>query len=55
MKRNIPISIDSYLDARISQLREDVSKASDAYDVLWYNRLIQELLWIKQVIEGKEK
>jgi hypothetical protein len=55
MKRNNPISIEYYLDVRITQLREDMAKASDPYDVMWYNRLVQEILWIKRVIEGSEK
>lgn len=55
MKRNKAISPTTYLEARISQLREDVEKASDSYDKMWYNKIIQELLWLKQIIDGKEK
>lgn len=55
MKRNNPISLEYYLDVRIAQLREDMSKANDSHDVMWYNRLIQEILWIKRVTEGSDK
>lgn len=55
MKRNKIIPPTIYLETRLSQLREDAAKANDSYDKMWYNRLIQELLWLKQVIDGKEK
>lgn len=55
MKRNAAISPSHYLEARISQLREDKDKASEEYDKMWYNRVIQELTWFKQIIDGKEK
>jgi hypothetical protein len=55
MRRNKPIPPTTYLETRISQLREDAAKANDSYDVMWYNKMIQELLWLKQVIDRKEK
>lgn len=55
MRRNTSMSPNHYLEARISQLREDLNKASSDYDKMWYNRIIQELMWFKQVIDGKEK
>ena len=39
-----------YIDVRIKQLQEDKAKASDPMDRAWYNRLIQELDWIKQML-----
>ena len=38
-----------YIDVRISQLKEDMAKAHDPMDQAWYNRLIQELDWVKQM------
>ena len=55
MRRNKPIPPTTYLETRIAQLREDAAKANDSYDVMWYNKMIQELLWLKQVIDRKEK
>lgn len=39
--------MSEYIDIRISQLKEDLDKASDPNDRAWYNRLIQELSWAK--------
>jgi len=47
MKRNRPKDIDKYINVRISQLKQDMNKASDEYDKQWYNRIIQELCWVK--------
>lgn len=38
-----------YLETRISQLKQDMSKAHDEHDKAWYNRLIQELDWAAQM------
>ena len=38
-----------YITVRIEQLKEDMAKASKDYDKSWYNRLIQELDWAKQM------
>jgi hypothetical protein len=38
-----------YIAVRIEQLKEDMAKASKDYDKSWYNRLIQELDWAKQM------
>jgi hypothetical protein len=38
-----------YIESRIAQLREDMSKAHDEMDKAWYNRLIQELDWVAQM------
>lgn len=40
---------DRYLEARITQLRYDMSVASDDHDKAWYARLIQELSWVQQM------
>ena len=37
--------ITEYIEIRISQLKEDMDKASDPHDRSWYNRCIQELSW----------
>ena len=46
MKRVKP----NYIDVRIGQLKEDMDKANDDYDKSWYNRIIQELDWARQMI-----
>lgn len=38
-----------YINIRISQLKEDMLKASDEHDKAWYNRCIQELDWVLQM------
>ena len=40
---------DKYITTRIEQLKEDMSRAHDEHDQKWYNRLIQELDWVKQM------
>ena len=42
---------EKYIKVRISQLQEDAEKANDSMDKAWYNRLIQELDWVKQMGE----
>jgi hypothetical protein len=52
MRRNYnfqKLQTNEYIDVRISQLKEDMAKASDPMDQAWYNRLIQELDWVKQM------
>lgn len=46
---------DEYIKTRISQLMDDMNKASDEYDKQWYNRLIQELTWVQDMGETKTK
>ena len=43
------LKTEESIDVRISQLKEDMAKASDPMDQAWYNRLIQELDWVKQM------
>ena len=43
---------EKYIQLRIEQLKEDMSKAHDEMDKSWYNRLIQELDWVLQM-KGK--
>ena len=45
MRRGKGKTIESYIDIRIGQLKEDMDRAHDQYDRRWYNRLIQELRW----------
>ena len=40
---------DKYITTRIEQLKEDMASAHDEHDQKWYNRLIQELDWVKQM------
>ena len=40
---------DKYITTRIEQLKEDMARAHDKHDQNWYNRLIQELDWVKQM------
>ena len=40
---------NDYVETRIEQLKE--AKASNPHDQQWYNRLIQELDWVKQMGE----
>ena len=42
---------NDYVETRIEQLKEDMVKASNPHDQQWYNRLIQELDWVKQMGE----
>ena len=41
---------EKYINVRIGQLKEDMAKAHDPMDQAWYNRLIQELDWTKQMM-----
>ena len=38
---------EKYINVRIAQLKQDMEKAHDDYDKQWYNRIIQELCWVK--------
>jgi len=49
MRRKIIPQQHQYIRNRISQLKEDMDKAHDDYDKMWYNRLIQELNWANQM------
>ena len=46
---------EKYIEARISQLMDDMNKASDEYDKQWYNRIIQELTWVQDMGGTKPK
>ena len=46
MRRGKGKDTESYIEIRISQLKEDMEKAHDQYDRRWYNRIIQELKWV---------
>jgi hypothetical protein len=41
---------EKYINVRIGQLKEDMAKAHDPMDQAWYNRLIQELDWTRQML-----
>ena len=55
MRRQRPNNSNDYIDARINQLSEDMNKAHDEHDRNWYNRLIQELYWAKQMSDKPNK
>jgi hypothetical protein len=47
---------DKYLRVRIEQLKEEIPKnEGDEMTQQWYNRLIQELQWVLDVDEDKER
>ena len=54
MRRNKP----KYIDVRIEQLQEEVDNLKSlttmdkSMEIQWYNRIIQELTWVKQIQEG---
>ena len=48
MRRGVN-STNQYIEARINLLKDDLSRASNEHDKLWYKRLIQELDWAAQM------
>ena len=36
-----------YIDIRSEQLREERDKNNDEYDIMWFNKMIAELQWVK--------
>ena len=47
---------DKYLRVRIEQLKEEIPKnEGDEMTQQWYNRLIQELQWVLDVDEDRER
>lgn len=47
MRRGREKDLEKYIDVRIGQLKQDMKNAHDDYDKQWYNRIIQELCWVK--------
>ena len=47
MHRKNTSTRQDYIKTRIAQLTDDMNKAHDDHDKNWYNRLIQELNWVK--------
>ena len=47
MRRGSKKDSHYYINVRIAQLKQDMNKAHDEYDKQWYNRIIQELCWVK--------
>ena len=41
--------MEKYIKTRIEQLKEDMNKAHNEHDRMWYNRCIQELDWALQM------
>lgn len=46
MRRALSKNFEKYIEVRTSQLEEDMNKAHDEHDKMWYKRLIQELKWV---------
>jgi hypothetical protein len=44
-----------YITVRIEQLKEELTKPNSEHDKNWYNRLIQELSWVKEMQNGPSK
>ena len=44
----------NYIDMRIEQLKEELTKPNSEHDKNWYNRLIQELDWVRQMQDDKK-
>ena len=42
----------NYIEVRIEQLKEELTRPNTEYDKTWYNRLIQELDWVRQMDKG---
>ena len=49
MKRTKP----NYIEVRIKQLKEELTRPNTEHDKSWYKRLIQELDWARQMGQGK--
>jgi hypothetical protein len=45
MRRGRNQNVETYINMRVQQLKDDMNKAHDPHDKNWYNRLIQELEW----------
>ena len=52
-RRKKPASTKEYIKVRVSQLTEDKLKAHDPRDIIWYERLIEELQYVQMVDEQK--
>ena len=50
MKRVKPVKPD-YISTRIEQIKEELTKPNSEHDKNWYNRLIQELDWARQMAD----
>ena len=47
MRRGRDRDLEKYINVRIAQLKQDMEKALNVYDKKLYNRIIQELCWVK--------
>ena len=48
-RKRRPASAREYIKIRINQLQEDKEKAHDPRDIIWYERLIEELSYVQMV------
>jgi primosomal protein N'' len=53
MRRGIKVT--DYIEVRIGQLKEELAKPNSEHDKNWYNRLIQELDWARQMQTSPDK
>ncbi len=53
MRRGNKLDGKTYIDSRIDQLKSDRDLSKNPADVMWYNRTMQELDWVKQAITGE--
>ena len=54
MRRNRPTEANDYIKVRMGQLIDESNKCHDPRDAMWYNRIAQELDWVRQVLEGQK-
>ena len=51
MRRNKPTEANDYIKVRMGQLIDESNKCHDPRDAMWYNRIAQELDWVRKVLE----
>ena len=54
-RRKRPQSTREFIQIRIDQLKEDREKANDPHDRLWYDRLIDELEYVRLYDQTKHQ
>ena len=54
-RKRRPQSTREFIQIRIDQLKEDREKANDPHDRLWYDRLIDELEYVRLYDQTKHQ
>ena len=54
-RKKRPQSTREFIQIRIDQLKEDREKANDPHDRLWYDRLIDELEYVRLYDQTKHQ